>query len=626
MHARGVAVGVTRRAAENLAHTTVRQVTDTLDAADGALRVLADLEERDGNGRAQRADLSATMRALVSAMPRIHNLIITDERGHFIVSYLPAARGRLISVDDRPYFRYHRSHADTGVHLSGPAISKTDKRWVLFATRRIDHRDGSFAGVVIAPIAMSDFLQSFGELDIGTSGAIGLLTSDGTLIVRRPGGLSGQHFHFAGITNAAFDKLSGVSYIGSSPVDGVRRLFAFEQTPRYPLVVEVGLAESEYLAAWHTDALANYSALAVGTGVFGILAAGLGAQISRRKRAEEALAISSTDTLTGLANKHRFESELEREWVRSAQHRKPVGLLLLEVVNLKAFNDRYGHQEGDDLLISIARTIVANVIPTRDVAARYDGLVFAVMLPESDASVNAIIAERIRAAIERLVLERAGTGTSLPVTIGTASLAATGSDESAKLVNTAFRALHNAKREGQAEATALAPVDALTGLANRRRFDAELESAWQRAAQTATPLGFLVIGIDNLKEYNERHGRHDGDELLISIGRTIANSVPATGLVTRYSGLSFAALLPGADGFTAQRIAQQLRVAIRRSIDQRSDSPNAIVNVSVGAAGGAPRPTDAPSTLVSTALIDMRTGKHERELAPSRPETQPPTP
>lgn len=408
MHARRVAVEVARREAENLAQSLAQQASDTFDAADGALRTLAEMVERNGTKPAERKSLQDTLDALIATMPRINNLAIADERGQLVVSKLSAPDGRMPTVADRAYYRYHRARPGSAIFVSGPAISKVDGSWVLFATRRLDRPDGRFAGVAIAPISLTYFDRSFAAVDIGRLGSISMITDDGTLAVRRPRTSIGAQFRDDDVFGDRFKNFMSGSYIGVSPVDGTRRLFAFVRLPRYPLVLKVGLAEREYLAAWRADALANYLALAAGTALIGTLASGLGGQITRRKVAESALARSSTDALTGLANRRRFDGELEREWRRAAVDRSAIGLLLIDVENLAAYNERHGREDGDNLLIAIAGAISASIDPPDELAARYSGLQFAVLLPMTDAADATGVARRIHFAFARQVVQPSG--------------------------------------------------------------------------------------------------------------------------------------------------------------------------------------------------------------------------
>jgi diguanylate cyclase (GGDEF)-like protein/PAS domain S-box-containing protein len=134
----------------------------------------------------------------------------------------------------------------------------------------------------------------------------------------------------------------------------------------------------------------------------------IGADITERKLLEEQLfTMALTDPLTGLANRRAFDEEIEREWNRTLRDGSRMSLLLLDIDHFKEFNDRYGHQAGDNCLRVAAATVVGNVRST-DVAARYGGDEMAVILPSADIGDAIVVAEKLR-----LPLRNSGLPTKL---------------------------------------------------------------------------------------------------------------------------------------------------------------------------------------------------------------------
>jgi len=122
--------------------------------------------------------------------------------------------------------------------------------------------------------------------------------------------------------------------------------------------------------------------------------------ITEQKKLEtklETLAIE--DSLTGLANRRRFDERLNEEWARAYRDRSTLALLMIDVDRFKAYNDEYGHPAGDACLRVVAQVIAAEVQRPGDLAARYGGEEFAMLLPNTDAAGCARIGERIRKAI-----------------------------------------------------------------------------------------------------------------------------------------------------------------------------------------------------------------------------------
>jgi diguanylate cyclase (GGDEF)-like protein len=151
-----------------------------------------------------------------------------------------------------------------------------------------------------------------------------------------------------------------------------------------------------------------------------------------------------TDHLTGLANRRRFERQLDREVSRTLRYSRPFCLLLLDIDNFKEVNDTYGHDAGDEAIRRLSLTLQAG---TRgiDLAARIGGEEFAVILPETEFEGGVDVAERLRVAIKETEIPIVGRITA-SFGVGEFPLcAATGRE----LVTLADGALYEAKRQGR---------------------------------------------------------------------------------------------------------------------------------------------------------------------------------
>lgn len=157
---------------------------------------------------------------------------------------------------------------------------------------------------------------------------------------------------------------------------------------------------------------------------------------------EEVQRMAETDPLTGLANRRVFEQALEREIARAARTGTHVSLLLLDADHFKAYNDRFGHPAGDELLRSLARAL-AEHSRAFDIVARYGGEEFAVILPECPVKEAENVAERLRSIAS-------GIEALAPVTVsgGVATLPVHAQD-AAGLVEAADAAMYEAKRSGR---------------------------------------------------------------------------------------------------------------------------------------------------------------------------------
>lgn len=176
--------------------------------------------------------------------------------------------------------------------------------------------------------------------------------------------------------------------------------------------------------------------------------------ITEQKQLENRLeTLAIEDSLTGLANRRRFDERLKEEWARAYRDRSSLALLMIDVDHFKAYNDEYGHPAGDACLRVVARILAAEMLRTGDLAARYGGEEFAMLLPGTDAAGCARIGERIREAIHQAGLVHASSPLSGCVTVSLGGAVCRPTFErtagAASLVEAADRALYAAKDAGR---------------------------------------------------------------------------------------------------------------------------------------------------------------------------------
>ena len=167
----------------------------------------------------------------------------------------------------------------------------------------------------------------------------------------------------------------------------------------------------------------------------------------QRRAREEALRLSRFDALTGMYSRLYFLEEVEQEILRAARSRRPFALLMLDLDGLKAANDRFGHESGDQLLRAVA-DVVRGDIRSTDVAARYGGDEFVLVLPETDLAGAMLVADKLRVDISRLALPHNGNLIRTSVSIGLVTFPDEGRT-SAELLRRADLAMYEAKRRGR---------------------------------------------------------------------------------------------------------------------------------------------------------------------------------
>jgi diguanylate cyclase (GGDEF)-like protein len=137
----------------------------------------------------------------------------------------------------------------------------------------------------------------------------------------------------------------------------------------------------------------------------------------------------------------------------------------------------------------------------------------------------------------------------------------------------------------------LAQLDGLTGLANRRHFDATLDAEWRRGVRSGSPLALILIDIDYFKNFNDCYGHPAGDACLQQVAKCLREEFTRSpDLIARYGGEEFVCVLPDTPLAGAEAKAQLLETAIRAlSIPhEKSEVPGGIVTISLGVAGAIP--------------------------------------
>lgn len=180
--------------------------------------------------------------------------------------------------------------------------------------------------------------------------------------------------------------------------------------------------------------------------------------ITERKRAEEQLAEANSqlerlalqDGLTGLANRRHLDAMLDREIARSRREQSPLSVLLLDVDFFKAYNDRYGHLLGDACLRQIAGVIGLAAKRGSDVAARFGGEEFAVLLPGTCHDGASSLAEEIVAGVRALAIQHeASTFGVVSISVGVSTVIPSDGDCAASILARADAALYSAKHNGR---------------------------------------------------------------------------------------------------------------------------------------------------------------------------------
>ena len=459
-------------ATANMSHALAAQGESAVRVVDTVLAGVVERVETDGADRgAERARLQLHLKNMASQVEELHALFVFGAYGRWLMT----SQDRTLAHNntDREYFQYHLTHRDRGVHVGQPVRSRSTGDWVLPVSRRLDHPDGSFAGVALGTIRIAYFSTLYESFDVGRAGVVMLTLDDGTMVYRLP---HSESLIGTSVSNGPIQQM----YITQGPIgsgmrrskiDGIERLYSYRHLDTYPLIVATAQSKQEILEKWLqsmlTQAAITFVAIVLLLGFGWRLVrqimirdhlqhelVGAREQLQEHNRALTVLA--DHDGMTGIANRRRFETVLAKETARAARSRLPLSIVILDVDHFKRFNDTYGHVAGDACLRQVAAALRDSLVRPADLAARYGGEEFVALLPDTDPAGARMVAERIRCAVMALQIAHAGNDTGI-VTISAGvytSVAAVTSGEGVAvatntLIERADARLYRAKMSGR---------------------------------------------------------------------------------------------------------------------------------------------------------------------------------
>lgn len=384
-------------------------------------------------------------------------LAVTDALGHVVMMSDPAQENRL-DLSDLPEFSAARDAPQAGLILTGPTHSRLTGRAIIRLARRIETPDGTFAGIVVGSIILEHFQGLFERLRFDAGLTINVFHQDGTLLMRAPARpeVLGRNIASSAGYQQYRAKARG-DFLGRSSLDDQARLYVFANLDRLPLTVSVATSLDSIRALWiYKAAIIAALILCLNLLTFGLTVL-LHREVGRRAAAEAdtretnaALAVlARTDGLTGLPNRRSYDERVAAEWKRAAQLGAKLALMIVDADHFKQFNDRFGHQRGDDVLRAMANCL-RRTHPSGGHGFRIGGEEFAVLLPGLDAAAATDVAERVRRAVVNLQIAHAPEiGGVATVSIGVAGIEPGTDDGPDAMFVAADAALYAAKKAGR---------------------------------------------------------------------------------------------------------------------------------------------------------------------------------
>jgi diguanylate cyclase (GGDEF)-like protein len=450
-----------RIANANIVAAVEADIARTIEVYDLSLQAVVDnLRHREFGGLSHDVQRLLLFDRAATAT-HLGRLLVLDETGHIRFDNT-SAEPAPFDYSGREYFQEHRQNPDLSVHISH-VIKSSWGNYILAVSRRINHQDGSFAGVVVGALRIDYFRHLFEKINVPVGSVVGLVHLDGTVIARLPFNIAdvGLSLRSSRLYKEAQASPAG-EFESVALIDGTRRLYAYQQVGKLPHHKTVGVPLDSIYSGWFKRSIIMGGVLfLLGLAVIALACVAAkelrnrAIEIRRRAAAEARFALlASTDGLTGLANRRRFDEALKQECERARRQRTPLALLMIDADHFKAYNDQYGHQAGDDALVQIAAALMQCTREGVDVASRYGGEEFGVILPGVSAEVGLAIAERVR----QRIVDLNAAGANLPtLSIGLAFLGLRDLRGPQAIVSAADAGLYQAKRSGR-NRTCLAPT------------------------------------------------------------------------------------------------------------------------------------------------------------------------
>ncbi|WP_315721427.1 MULTISPECIES: diguanylate cyclase [unclassified Bradyrhizobium] len=549
----------------NLARSLTQHVEDTVELADSLLRgVVTALETDDGKPGAITR-LQTILKSRKPGLGRIRGVFAYGENGDWLATTEDVTLTNY-NNSDRDYFVHHRTSADRSLLIGRPVQSKSGGQWVITLSRRWNHADGRFGGVVLATIDVAYFAQYYRQFDVGPHGTISLMSRDGAVLADNsepdPKSL-GRPVDEA----IPYHPASGIlSFRRSGEISG--RIGFYQHAQRYPFLVLATRLEAEVLTSWRREAfvrlavLVSLVALVIAIGIF------LVKQLLQRQQLASALA----------AKEENFRLLAEGS---------------SDIVTRIELDECIGY-------VSPSTSRVLGWHPSQLLGKRAISGVNPLDRPQLQEILDQL---RKGAADEARATYRMRRRDKSEIWVE-ATIRATRRPDGELDGFVAVTRDVTQQKTLQGRLETLAIEDGLTGLANRRRFDERLLEEWGRAYRERTSLALLMIDIDHFKAYNDTYGHPAGDECLHTVAGILADEAQrSSDLVARYGGEEFAILLPNTDATGCARLGERIRRALHTAGLVHEHNVGGVVTASLG--GAVCRPgferSAGPASLIEAA-------------------------
>lgn len=512
---------------ENLAKVLESHAAATVQKIDTVLLATQlRLGERLQGERNDPRAINAALAKYLGLITESQSLRVANAEGAFIYD----AAGTLFSasIRDRDYFLRNQADPSGQLVISDPIFARITHNWVITLSRRIDDRDGRFAGLVQAAVRADHFQDFYQGLKLGPGRTVALLDDQLRLVARFPEAPErlGKPVGSPALRSLIAERRTEAIYSAPSAVDGVERLFSLRKIGTHPLYVLVGWEYTEFMANWYRQVFwAGLSAVILALVLLGWVLVWLRTYDEARR-----LARGMTEAYETTVHRTRalLDSLPDPAWLSDRNS------------CMIAVNQSYCRASGKAEEAIVGRS-VAEIWPA-EVAAE---------MSQQEAETLNSLQQRRRESVQDIAdgSRRSYEHISTPVL-----------DSSGQLVGVAGVARDITQiRQDEERIRDLAEHDALTTLPNRTQLHQRLTQALALTVGEQAGIALMFLDLDHFKNINDTLGHDVGDELLKQVAQRLRAHLDARDTVSRQGGDEFIVLLQQATGpAQVAQIAQRL--------------------------------------------------------------------
>ncbi|MBU3594875.1 GGDEF domain-containing protein [Polynucleobacter sp. 86C-FISCH] len=358
-----------------------------------------------------------------------------------------------INLAERDYFQYLSVNDDPETFFSLPVQNKGNGKWVFYLAKRVNGSNNKFLGVILVGVSVEVFSSLYERIgaSLGNGSSVTLYRKDHRLLTRWPfvDKMIGKLNTGTVIQTSLQNEEDGGVIFTSAPGfnmnnDPVERMVSFRNVNGYPLIVGSTVTKELYLAGWHSSLWG-----VIYTTVFSLALILLATLLLIRTYQKNAKAeyFAHHDALTDLPNRLLLSDRIQVAMTLAKRNSSKMGILFVDLDNLKTINDTVSHQAGDAVLIESAKRMQASIRDS-DTIGRVGGDEFIVLLPDLHSETDAlVVANKILKNIAAIIPFE-GIELSTSVSIGVAIYPDHGLDQ-VELINNADIAMYAAKTSGR---------------------------------------------------------------------------------------------------------------------------------------------------------------------------------